>query len=260
MIYMRIGRQSLEGGLRGEGRAFTTAIYGSHPSPACARPHTPNLQPRHPSHPCHSSHPTSPVTPSMAHPDVLHDDVDVRRRLDHLVQADDVGVHEEAQDLDLAADWDGVWVGWVCMVREWGRLLTARACCCRRSRFISKVGLLRCSPLLEKAVFALGTSAPRPPHPHQQRRLLPPRGALTLLLHVHGLDLSPVEDLDGHLVAGEDVLCHLDLRGLRFRGGVAGWIGSGGRAVAPDADGCCCSVGPTGHGGSQPVRLIPLLA
>lgn len=34
--------------------------------------------------------------------DVLHDDVDVVGRLDDLVQADDVRVHEQAQDLDLA--------------------------------------------------------------------------------------------------------------------------------------------------------------
>ena len=41
--------------------------------------------------------------------DVLHDHVDVGGRLDHLVEADDVGVAEEAEDLDLAADC--AWLG-----------------------------------------------------------------------------------------------------------------------------------------------------
>ena len=36
--------------------------------------------------------------------DVLHHDVDVRGGVDDLVEADDVRVGEEAQDLDLAAD------------------------------------------------------------------------------------------------------------------------------------------------------------
>ena len=36
--------------------------------------------------------------------DVLHDHVDVRRGLHHLVETDDVGVHEETQDLDLPTD------------------------------------------------------------------------------------------------------------------------------------------------------------
>ncbi len=40
-----------------------------------------------------------PYTPYL---DVLHDHVDVGRRLYDLVQADDVRVHEQAQDLDLA--------------------------------------------------------------------------------------------------------------------------------------------------------------
>ena len=44
------------------------------------------------------------VVEELAPLDVLHDDVDVRRGLDHLVEADDVGVAEEAEDLDLAAD------------------------------------------------------------------------------------------------------------------------------------------------------------
>jgi hypothetical protein len=34
----------------------------------------------------------------------------------------------------------------------------------------------------------------------------------TFLLHVHLLDLSPVEDFDGDLVASENVLRHLDLQ------------------------------------------------
>jgi hypothetical protein len=42
-----------------------------------------------------------------AHLDVLHDHVDVGGRLDHLVQADDVRVHEQPQDLDLAAHCGG---------------------------------------------------------------------------------------------------------------------------------------------------------
>jgi hypothetical protein len=33
----------------------------------------------------------------------------------------------------------------------------------------------------------------------------------TFLLHVHGLNLAPVEDLDGHLVARQHMLSYLDL-------------------------------------------------
>lgn len=53
------------------------------------------------------------VVKQLAALDILHDHVDVCGRLDDLVQPDDVRVHEEAQDLDLAphcARWS---VGWV---------------------------------------------------------------------------------------------------------------------------------------------------
>mmetsp|Transcript_10454 Transcript_10454/g.43278 ORF Transcript_10454/g.43278 Transcript_10454/m.43278 type:complete len:343 (+) Transcript_10454:2484-3512(+) len=76
------------------------------------------------------------VVEELAALDVLHDHVDVVRGLEDLIQADDVRVHEQPQDLDLPAN---------------------------------------------------------------------------LLLHVDGLDLLAVQDLDGHLVPGEDVLGHLDL-------------------------------------------------
>ena len=42
------------------------------------------------------------VVKQLAALDVLHDHIDVARRLHDFVQADDVRVHEEAQDLDLA--------------------------------------------------------------------------------------------------------------------------------------------------------------
>ena len=53
---------------------------------------------------------------SSPHLDILHDDVDVVGCLHNFVQADDVWVHEEAQDLDLAphcsvAGQEGRWWG-----------------------------------------------------------------------------------------------------------------------------------------------------
>jgi hypothetical protein len=48
----------------------------------------------------HTQNPTR-----AAHLDILHDHIDICGRLDDLVQPDDVGVHEEAQDLDLPAHW-----------------------------------------------------------------------------------------------------------------------------------------------------------
>lgn len=42
------------------------------------------------------------IEETIAYLDILHDHVDVGRRLYDLVQADDVRVHEQAQDLDLA--------------------------------------------------------------------------------------------------------------------------------------------------------------
>eukprot|EP00967_Tisochrysis_lutea_P138460 scaffold249961_cov21-Tisochrysis_lutea.AAC.1 len=40
-----------------------------------------------------------------SHLDVLHDDVDIGGRFDDLVQADDVGVHEQPEDLDFSPNY-----------------------------------------------------------------------------------------------------------------------------------------------------------
>jgi hypothetical protein len=48
-------------------------------------------------------------------------------------------------------------------------------------------------------------------HPVAQVRLgIHP--CFTFLFHVHGLDLAPVEDFDGHPMSCQDVLSYLDLQ------------------------------------------------
>jgi hypothetical protein len=102
-------------------------------------------------------------------------------------------------------------------------------CCCRR-----------CSAPRHRSA-----TADAAPPAHASRRL-------TLLLHVHGLDLPPVEDLDGHLVAGEDVLRHLDLFVYRGRvrvieGGRVTFLGG----VRPNGRMARCSRAGRGAAGTR---------
>jgi len=63
--------------------------------------------------------------------------------------------------------------------------------------------------------------------------VLPPHIiSFTFLLHVHLLDLLAVQDLDGDLVAGQDVLRDLDLEREMERG-CGGGVRLGRRATGP---------------------------
>lgn len=72
---------------------------GGHPAQGPQQPLTINQAKKSPWQP---QVPLPPGRAPLSHLDILHDHVDVMRGLDHLVQANDVGVHEEAQDLDLS--------------------------------------------------------------------------------------------------------------------------------------------------------------
>jgi len=113
---------------------------------------------------------------AYTHLDVLHDDVDIGGRLDDLVQADDVGVHEKPEDLYLPPH---------CKMSHFQQSGVAH-------KGEGKVMCALCSVIHVRA------------HPC----------LLTLFIHVHCLDLLSVQNLDGHFVPGQHMLSHLDLERL----------------------------------------------
>jgi hypothetical protein len=131
---------------------------------------------------------------------VLHDHINVGGGFDHFVQSDDVWVHEQAQDLDLSPH---------CRV-------PARRRTCESGNAVGAGGggwrargawlqgprwcVLGRASLPAGWGCALGAPAGQRPGPP------------TFLVHVHLLDLPPVQDLDRHLVARQHMLSYFDLQ------------------------------------------------